>query len=89
MLIAPFNDVEFSEAVKKSGFVAGRSITENVFVALEIIYYLKCKTRGKKGEATLKIDISKSYDRVEWNYFFRILERMGFNSVWITCVLLQ
>ncbi|KEH20106.1 hypothetical protein MTR_8g068370 [Medicago truncatula] len=45
MLIAPFNDVEFSEAVKKSGFVAGRSITENVFVALEIIYYLKCKTR--------------------------------------------
>lgn len=89
MLIAPFNDVEFSEAVKQSGFVAGRSITYNVFVALEIIYYLKCRTRGKKGEATLKIDISKPYDRVDWIYLFRILERMGFNSMWITCVLLQ
>lgn len=89
MLIAPFNDVEFSEAIKQPGFVVGRSITDNVFVALEIIHYLKCRTRGKKGEATLKIDISKPYDRVDWNYLFSILDRMGFNSVWITCALLQ
>jgi hypothetical protein len=61
---------------EQSSFVAGRSITDNVLMASEITQYLKCKTRGNKGEASLKIDISKAYDRVNWNYLFCIMEKM-------------
>jgi hypothetical protein len=34
-------------------------------IAIEIIHYLKCKSRGAKGELAVKIDISKPYNRVE------------------------
>jgi len=51
-------------------------------MASEIIHYLKCKSRGNKGEATLKIDICKACDRVDWNYLFSIIEKMGINLIW-------
>ncbi|KAL6342463.1 hypothetical protein AAG906_011153 [Vitis piasezkii] len=31
----------------------------------------------------LKIDISKAYDKPEWNYLFVVLEAMGFSSKWL------
>lgn len=52
---------------EQAGFVSGRSIVDNVLVASEIIHHLRCKTSVKRGEAALKIDISKAYDRVEWS----------------------
>lgn len=49
---------------EQSAFVAGRSILDNALIASEIVHYLKCKRGGRMGEAALKIDISKAYDRV-------------------------
>jgi len=69
--------------IEQSGFVAGTTITDNILIASEIIHYLKCKTRGNKGEAALKIDINKAYDRVDWNYLFSIMKKMGFSPIWI------
>ncbi|GAU45877.1 hypothetical protein TSUD_401030, partial [Trifolium subterraneum] len=53
---------------EQSAFIEGRSITDNALVAIEIIHYMKRKTRGYNGELALKIDISKAYDRVEWGF---------------------
>lgn len=62
----------------QSGFVPGRSITDNVLVAFEIFHYMKRKHSGLEGEVGLKLDISKAYDRVSWRYLRGVKRRMGF-----------
>lgn len=70
-------------SLEQSTFVEGCSILDNVFIAYEIIQHLKCKTRGKDVEVALKFDISKAFDKVQWNYLFRLMEKIGFNDIWI------
>lgn len=50
---------------EQSSFVAGRSIINNAMIGFEVVYYLKKKVRGNRGDMTIKIDISKAYDRVD------------------------
>ncbi|MCH85996.1 hypothetical protein A2U01_0006849, partial [Trifolium medium] len=56
---------------------------QNNIKATEIIHHMKCKTRGKMGEVALKVDISKAYDRVEWDYMKIIMTKMGFHDKWV------
>ena len=30
----------------------------------------------------LKIDISKAYDRIEWNFLIEVLQSMGLSHIW-------
>jgi hypothetical protein len=41
-------------------FVSGRSILDNAMVTIEVIHYMKIKTRGTNGCVALKLDISKT-----------------------------
>lgn len=59
--------------------MVGRSIIDNVLVAIELIHHMKYKTKGKVGEVALKIDMSKTYDRVDWIYLKNIVLKMGFS----------
>ena len=57
-------------------------------IAYEVMHYLKRKTQEKVGFTTLKIDISKTYDHLEWGYLKDYMLRMGFASGWIELVML-
>lgn len=62
----------------------GRAIQDNVLITFETIHTMKIKSCGKFGEFALRIDISKAYDRVDWNYLLAILKKIGFSSKWIS-----
>lgn len=45
----------------QSAFIQGRSISDNVLVAFEVIHHIRRKNRGNEGEVALKLDINKAY----------------------------
>ena len=72
----------------QSAFVPGRSITDNVLVAFEVIHHMQRKKASETGEVALKLDISKAYDRVDWGYLKERMRSMGFNQKWINWVMM-
>lgn len=64
-------------------FIPGRNISDKVLVAFELLHYMKNKNRGSDGEVALKLDISKAYDKFNWDYLKNRMKIMGFSEIWI------
>lgn len=74
-------------SLNQSTFVPGQLITDNVLLAYEFTHFMKNKRSGPEGYAAIKLDISKAYDRVEWDFLRRMMERMGFTAQWIQIIM--
>ena len=66
----------------QSAFVPGRQIIDNVVIAHEFIHCLNNRMFGTNAFMALKLDMSKAYDRVEWLFVLKIMEKMGFCQKW-------
>ena len=49
----------------QSTFTSDRLISDNVLVAFELMHYLKHKKKRKDSFMSIKLDMSKAFDRVE------------------------
>ena len=72
----------------QSAFVPGRLITNNVMVAFETMHSIAKKRKGKEGPMTIKLDMSKAYNRVEWAYLESMMRKLGFNEKWISLIMM-
>ncbi|CAL1367271.1 unnamed protein product [Linum trigynum] len=57
----------------QSSFVPNRHITDNIIILQETVHYMSRKA-GKKGIMLLKIDLTKAYDRISWQFFEETLK---------------
>ena len=61
----------------QSAFILGQWIEENTMLAQEVVNSIR-KQKGKGGLMAIKIDMSKVYDRLEWNVLQTVLLQHGF-----------
>ena len=70
----------------QSAFQSDKAISDNILVAYETLHHMKTKSSSKIGSMTLKLDMSKAYDRVKWVFLLKLMEKMGFYSKWIKMI---
>lgn len=63
----------------QSAFVSDRLRTDNVLIAYDCLHQLRLMKEGKQCYAAIKLDMSKSYDRVEWIFIDKMLLKIGFS----------
>ncbi|KAL6209655.1 hypothetical protein ACLB2K_020595 [Fragaria x ananassa] len=74
-------------SLEESAFVPDRLILDNTLVASELAHYMHKLKRGKEGFMALKLDISKAYDRLEWDFLQKIMLKLGFDQNWVDLIM--
>lgn len=69
----------------QAAFVPKRSISDNIIINHELMFYLKNK-KGPNGFMAIKIDLAKAYDRVEWHVLYHMMYLLGFNDRFIDLI---
>ncbi|WMV11057.1 hypothetical protein MTR67_004442 [Solanum verrucosum] len=64
----------------QTGFIKGRSISENIILTQEMAHNMKGKQPN--SNVIMKLDMEKAYDRVSWNYLIQVLKQLGFSEAW-------
>ena len=71
----------------QNAFIRERNISDNIMIAHEI-FDLMGKKKGRKNcFGSLKIDMSKAYNRVDWKFLKAILIAMNFSPRWIDWIM--
>ena len=71
----------------QAAFVPGRIIGDNVLITHEVLHTLKTSRAEKRIAMAVKTDMSKAFDRLEWNFIAAVLERLGFHQHWIGLIM--
>lgn len=66
-----------------SAFMPGHLISNNILIIYEMMNHLSKKRKRKMEFMSLKLDVNRSYDRVEWKFLETMLKELGFNDLWI------
>jgi len=67
----------------QTGFVKGRSILDNTFLAQEAQDWAE---ESNQDLVLLLLNFKKAFDRIEWSFLFKALAKLGFCPQWIRWV---
>ncbi|XP_042980184.1 uncharacterized protein LOC122310355 [Carya illinoinensis] len=71
----------------QSAFILRRLTTDNMMIAYKALHTMKTRQKRKVGSMALKLDMAKTYDRLEWSFVENIMRKMGFGERWIGLVM--
>jgi hypothetical protein len=74
-------------SVNQSAFIPGRLITDNALVAFECLHFIEQNSNMKKNFCAYKLDLSKAYDRVDWEFLKKVMQRLGFCHRWVDWIM--
>lgn len=63
--------------IAQKGFIRGRSITDNMIITHDVMHW--CKKYGPNA-ILLSFDFTKAYDRVQWPFLAKVLQKMKFGE---------
>jgi len=64
---------------EKTGYVEGCQILDGIILAHEVLHSLKIsKTLG----TLLKLDLSKAFEKISWDFIRKMLLAFGFSPIW-------
>lgn len=72
---------------EQSAFVPGRLITDNALLAFECFHSIQKNKQPNKAMCAYKLDLSKAYDRVDWQFLEIAMTRMGFAHKWVNWIM--
>lgn len=67
-------------------FVSGRNIHENIIVAHEMIHGMSNK-KGCKSYLAIKVDLLKTYDKLNWNFIWQVLMEVKLPDAMINVIM--
>ena len=72
----------------QSAFILGRLIIDNILAAYETLHTIHIRLLEKRGFMTVKLDMSKAYDLVEWRFLKVAMRWMDFAPKWIGLIMM-
>ncbi|KAH9689005.1 reverse transcriptase domain-containing protein [Citrus sinensis] len=71
----------------QSAFVPNRLITDNLIIGYECLNKIRQSKSKRNGLVAHKLDISKAYDRVEWEFVKCTMQKLGFSEKWVKLIM--
>jgi hypothetical protein len=71
----------------QSAFIPGRLITNNVLAVYETMHIMQTRMWSKEGYMGIKLDMSKTYDCMEWSFLEAAMLKLGFAGKWVNWVM--
>lgn len=71
----------------QSAFVQDRAIVDNILISHEVLHFLKTSEASVRCSMAVKTDMSKAYDRLEWDFIEAVLLQLGFHTIWTNLIM--
>ena len=68
-------------------FIKDRLISDNILVAFETLHSLQNYKSRTHGFMAIKLDISKAYGWVDWNFLEQLMRKLGYNERWVQLIM--